>query len=451
MEANRYYYRHIVRLLRFIIEPGSRVLDLRCMDGGLLKAVEPSYGVGVDITEEMLDVARKNYPEAKFIRSDPEALNLEDTFDYILFSNLFDTVDVLAAFQRLRRLSKRHTRLVVYNYNHLWEPVLNWASRIGLRTPFVEPNWLSIEDLEGFLRLSGFEVLRTYRIILFPKWIPLVSEFLNRFVARLPLINRLCMVTMLVARVIPEPIDPAKLTVSVIVPCRNERDNIQPAVERTPNMGGHTEIIFSDDHSTDGTADEVRRMQRLYPELDIRLTFGPGVCKSENVWTGFRAARGDVLMILDGDLAVLPEELPYFLSALAEGRGEFINGSRLVYPMQMNAMKVTNWIGNKFFSGLFSMLLNQHVKDTLCGTKVLWRRDWERIERRLLGRWGVRDLWGDYELLFSASKLHLRIQDLPVHYQERIYGVTKMQRVFANGLRMLRMCWAAAVKLKGGY
>jgi glycosyltransferase involved in cell wall biosynthesis len=212
-------------------------------------------------------------------------------------------------------------------------------------------------------------------------------------------------------------------------------------------MGKHTEIIFCDDKSTDGTAAEVKRLQKLYPERDIRLVEGPAICKAENVWTGFRAARGDVLMILDGDLAVMPEELPYFLEALTSRTGEFINGSRLVYPIPRFAMKFTNMIGNKFFGAVFSYLLDQRIKDTLCGTKVLWRKDWQRIEPDL-GNWGIQDRWGDYELLFGASKLHLPIRDLPVHYQERIYGVTKMTRVFSNGMRMLRICWGAWRRLK---
>jgi hypothetical protein len=192
----------------------------------------------------------------------------------------------------------------------------------------------------------------------------------------------------------------------------------------------------------------VERVTKLYPQRDIRLIEGPAICKAENVWTGFRAARGDVLMILDGDLAVMPEELPYFFNALISGTGEFINGSRLIYPVPHLAMKFTNMVGNKVFGALFSFLLDQRIKDTLCGTKVLWRKDWERIETNL-GHWGIEDRWGDYELLFGASKLHLPVRDLPVHYQERIYGVTKMNKVFSNGLRMLGICWGAWRRLKG--
>ncbi len=194
----------------------------------------------------------------------------------------------------------------------------------------------------------------------------------------------------------------------------------------------------------------MRRLAALYPEKTIRLVSGPGICKSKNVWTGFEAATGDVLMILDADLTTMPEELPMFLSLLAGGGAEFVNGSRLIYPMPTSAMKGANMVGNKFFSVAFSYLLGQRVKDTLCGTKVIWRSDWERI-KSYVGSWGTIDRWGDYDLLFGASKLNLRIVDLPVHYQERVYGTTKMTRVFRNGLVMLRMCFHGFVKLKLGY
>jgi glycosyltransferase involved in cell wall biosynthesis len=256
------------------------------------------------------------------------------------------------------------------------------------------------------------------------------------------------MMQIMVARLVTEPKREEEVTVSVVVPCRNEVGNVQQAVERIPTMGKHTEILFCDDKSTDGTADEVRRMMALYPEKDIRLVEGPGICKAENVWTGFRAATGDILAILDADLTVMPEELPMFVNALVNSQGEFVNGSRLVYPLPELAMKFANTIGNKLFGRVFSFLLDQRIKDTLCGTKVLWRKDWECMEMNL-GMWGIKDLWGDYELLFGASKLHLEIVEVPVHYQERVHGVTKMTKVFSNGLRMLRICWYAWFRLGG--
>lgn len=450
IDRNSYFYYLVKRALRYIIEPQSRVLNLRCQTGFLLDAVEPSRGVGVEISSEMAGIAKQKYPKYDFVVADPEELSLTEKFDYILFGSVSDTVDLQRAFARLQPLCERQTRLVLYTHNPLWAPIFSLAERLGLKMPLPEQNWLSEHDLRNLLELAGFQWLRSYRVVLFPKNIPVVSWLLNRVFAKIPVLNRLCMITLLVARPKPVPLDRQKISVSVIVPCRNEAGNIEHAVKRIPQMGRHTEVLFCDDKSTDGTADEVRRMQREFPGMDIKLVAGPGICKAQNVWAGFRAASGDVLMILDADLAVMPEELPYFFNVITEGTGEFINGSRMVYPMQRQAMKFTNMIGNKFFGSFFSVILSQRIGDTLCGTKVLWRSDWRRYER-LLGTWGIEDRWGDYELLFGASKLHMRIMDLPVHYQERIYGATKMVKVFQNGLRMLRMCAASFIKLKLGY
>lgn len=404
--------------------------------------MEASSGMGVDESPELVSAAQRNYPHLEFVQSRPEDLKLGEPFDYIILSRIFEANDILKTFESVRRNCTTNTRLIVVNYNPIWQPLLEFASKAGLCPPFREPNWIDEYDLRTFMDLAGFRPLRTYRILLLPENFWLLSSFCNDFLGRLPGLRRLCMTQVMVARPEPQGRRKDKVSVSVIVPCRNEGGNVQQAVERIPGMGSETEIIFCDDKSTDNTVAEVRRMQSLYPERRILLLNGPGICKAENVWAGFRAATGDVLMILDGDLAVMPEELPMFFNALVENRGEFINGNRLVYPIPKAAMKFTNRLGNKLFGMVFSFLLDQRIKDTLCGTKVLWRKDWSRIEKNL-GKLGVRDLWGDYELLLGASKLNLEIIDVPVHYQERVYGVTKMTRVFWNGMRMARICWEA--------
>jgi len=450
VRRNKYYYGCLKRLLRHLVEPGKRVLNIRCQTGFLLDALGPSYGVGVEISPEMVSVAQAAHPQYTYYQAFPEDFVAHEKFDYILLCDVGDIADVQKTLLRLQNACQRHTRLLIYTYNHLWEPLIALAQRLHLKIPQTEQNWLSEQDLIGLLTLSGFEWLKTYRSALFPKYIPLFSAFMNRVVAKLPFIGRLCMIEVLVARVIPKPVDPCDVTVSVIVPCKDERGNIESAVVRMPELGRSTEIIFCDDKSTDGTAGEVRRMQRFYPERNIRLVEGPGICKSKNVWTGFEAARGDILMILDADLTVMPEELPYFMHAITRGGAEFVNGSRLVYPIPKAAMKAANVVGNKFFSAAFSYLLGQRIKDTLCGTKVLWRSDWERV-RPMIGTWGTLDRWGDYELLFGAAKLNLRILDQPVHYQERIFGATKMTKVFKHGLTMLRMCVHGFRRLKVDY
>lgn len=455
VERNAYYYGLLGRLLAFIVEPQKRVLLVRG-PVQLLAAVSPAEGVAVEICEEAAAAARKAHPEFDFRTAAPDTDDFarqfsgDEKFDYIIFNCIDDTADVEAALKNLRLLANRETRLVVVSYNHIWQPVFNLAERLGLKLPELEQNWLSRNDIANFLEVCGYELLKCRRSILFPKYIPLLSGLLNRFCARLPGVSRLCMLQVFVARLLPAAVNPAQPRVSVVIPCKDEFGNVESAVRRIPRLGSHTEIIFCDDKSTDGTPEEVRRMQSLHPDKDIRLVSGPGVCKSQNVWAGFRAATGDVLMILDADLTTMPEELPSFLQLLCSGRAEFVNGSRLVYAMPVGAMKGANMLGNKFFSLVFSYLLDQRVKDTLCGTKVLWRMDWKRIEP-LLDTWGTTDRWGDYELLFGAAKLNLRIRDMPVHYQERVYGSTKMTRVFKNGLIMLRMCLYGFLRLKLGH
>ena len=456
INRNRYYYELLNRLLRFLVEPQKRVLSVRCGTGNLLAVVQPVKGKGIDICPEIVEIAQQRNRSFEFAVAFPDkeefrrAFGPEEKFDYILFNDIGDTVDILQALRNLKPLCQRHTRVLVITYNRLWEPLVTFAEWIGMKVPRTEQNWLSTLDIANLLQLAGFEALETHRVVILPKYVPVVSAFLNRFCARLPLLKRLCMTQVVVGRLVPPPVPKEELSVSVIIPCKDEMGNVEDAAQRIPELGRQTEIIFCDDQSTDGTAEEVLRVQSLYLDKDIRLERGPGVCKSRNVWTGFDAATGDILMILDADLTTIPEELPYFVDVIASGQAEFVNGSRLVYPVPKGAMTTANMLGNKFFSVAFTYLLGQHVKDTLCGTKVFWRSDWERI-KPMLGSWGIEDRWGDYELLFGAAKLNLKILDLPVHYQERIYGSTKMTKVFRNGLVMLRMCWHGFLKLKLGY
>ena len=456
IKRNRYYYGLLSRLLRFLVEPHKKVLSVRCGTGNHLAVVRPSEGKGIDICAEIVEIAKQRHPAFEFVVAFPDKEEFQQAFmpgqkfDYILFNDVGDTVDVLQALRNLRPLCLRHTRLLIATYNHLWEPLVTFAEWTGMKVPRMEENWLSTADIRNLMKLAGFEALETHWIVLLPKYVPLLSAFLNRFCARLPLIKKLCMTQVVVARALSPVVPREELSVSVIIPCKDEKGNVEDAVQRIPQLGRQTEIIFCDDQSTDGTAEEVIRVRSLFPEKNIRLEKRPGICKSKNVWTGFNAAIGDILMILDADLTTMPEQLVYFLEVIASGQAEFVNGSRLVYPVPKGAMNTANMLGNKFFSIAFTYLLGQRVKDTLCGTKVLWRSDWERI-RPMLGSWATEDRWGDYELLFGAAKLNLKILDLPVHYQERIYGSTKMTKVFRNGLVMLKMCWHGFLKLKLGY
>jgi len=447
IERRGYFYGLMRQALAFFVEPAERVLSVRCQNGWILETVQPREGTGIEITGEMVEEAKREYSRFYYEVGFPDTVQPKGEFDTIIVSDPGETVDLQRGFENLRRCCHRGTRLYVYGYNSLWEAPLKLAERLGFKMPQPEQNWLTEFDFKNLLELAGFEVIKVHYAALLPVRIPLISWFCNHVLAHVPGLRRLCLIHFIVARPVPEAGRSEELSVSVVVPCRNEEGNIEAAVRRIPVLGAGTEIIFCDDKSTDNTRAEIERMMREYPEKNIRMVEGPGICKSKNVWVGFDAAKNDILMILDADLTVMPEELPRFLDAIASNRGEFINGSRLVYPIPREAMKVTNRAGNVAFSWLFSLLLGQRIKDTLCGTKVIRRSDWLRM-RKYIDYWGVSDRWGDYDLLLGAAKLNLRIVDLPVHYQERIAGMSKMTRVLHNAKIMLAIMWKASVKMR---
>ncbi|WP_319543677.1 glycosyltransferase family 2 protein [uncultured Pseudodesulfovibrio sp.] len=442
-----YFYDKLRELVSFYVKPGKRVLAVNADAGHYLTWTEPSYGVGIETAPGLVDVARKAYPEFTFNVCAPEEFEPEEQFDYIIIVDAVnDMFDVQMALEKLRPACHDDTRIIITWYNFFWKPLLQAAEKWGMKRPSTPQNWLSKAHIQQIVTLAGYEQTAHTRKILLPYKVPVLSNFINNYIGGLPLINHFCLMNLMVARPLPVR-DEKKFGVSVIVPCKDEADNIEAAVLRTPQMGKHTELIFCDDNSTDGTPDVVKRMQKEHPDKDIKLVNGPGICKSENVWTGFNAATQDIVMILDGDLTVPPEDLPKFYNALATGKGEFINGTRSVYPMRDDAMRLANIFGNKAFSMLFSHILSQSITDTLCGTKVLWRKDWLRV-RDLLGTWGINDRWGDYELIFGAARLGLKHQDLPVRYMERVHGETKMTGRLKNAMVMLRMCMAAFKKFK---
>jgi len=445
---NRYYHERVAQVVRFHVPPGSSVLEIGCGAGDLLAALEPARGVGVDISPRMLELARARHPDLEFVLADAEQLALSETFDYVVLSDLVGYLDDLQrAFELLRRVSGPQTRVIVTYYNYLWEPLLRAGEALGLKRPQPGQNWLAPEDIENLLTLADFRTICRGRELLLPLGVPLLAPLCNRVLARLPLLRRLALVHVVVARPSPVAVDEGTLSCSVIIPARNERGNIAAAVARTPQMGRHTELIFVEGGSNDGTADEIRRVIAANPGRDVKLILqGGGAGKGDAVRKGFAAAAGDVLMILDADLTVPPEDLPKFFRVLASGRAEFVNGCRLVFPMEKQAMRLLNVLGNKFFSVAFTWLLDQRFKDTLCGTKVLTRRNYERIAA---GRayFGDFDPFGDFDLIFGAAKLDLAIAEVPIRYRERAYGTTQISR-FRHGLLLLRMCLFALRRIK---
>jgi ubiquinone/menaquinone biosynthesis C-methylase UbiE len=451
-DRHAYYWQELQRLVVSLVEPGSRVLEVGCGLGDVLSALGGAGNVGIDVSPRMIEHARRRHPNLDLRVADVEHDPLpEGPFDVIILSDTIGLLDdIERALTRLRPLLSPRGRIVVTYYNFVWEPLLRLAEKVGLKTKWPEQNWLSMSDIEGLLHLSSYEVFRRGTDVLMPAQIPIVAELANRLGAKLPGMRELALVDYFVARPIAET-RPEKLpTVSVICPCRNEKGNIREAIARTPVMGAGTELIFVDGNSSDGTVEEIEAAIREYRgPLELKLVLqGDGKGKGDAVRKGFAAASKDVLMILDSDLTVPPEDLPKFYDALVTGKGEFVNGVRLVYPMEGEAMRFLNLLGNKFFGLALAWLLEQPIKDSLCGTKVLYRSDYDKIAANR-GFFGDFDPFGDFDLLFGAARLNMRIVDLPVRYRARTYGETKIDR-FAHGWLLLKMTAFGFRKLRMG-
>ncbi|WP_269524379.1 glycosyltransferase [Coraliomargarita parva] len=446
----RGFHAQILRLLRHHIRPGAKVLEWGAGRGGLLKGLEPSRGLGLDISPRMLEQAReRNVSEGvEFRQGDIQVDTIEEKFDAIVLDYLSGYLpDIQKAFENLQSACHPRTRIYITSLNYLWKPVFVLAQRMGLVLRQPASNWLSTADLVNLLELAGFEVVQERTEQIFPFRVPLLDGFLNRFLVKLPLFRHFGVSLFIVARPVMKPELKSPCSCSVILPARNESGHIKAALERIPVLGGKTELIIVEGNSTDDTWEVIEREVAAYQgPLEVRYFKQPGKGKWDAVYAGFAEAKGDVLVIQDGDLTAPPEDLPKFYAALASGRAEFVNGSRLVYPMESQAMKLLNFFGNKFFAMALSFVVDQPIKDSLCGTKMILREDYQRLLKRI-EEFGAFDPYGDFNLIFGSSLLDLAIRDVPVRYKDRAYGDTNISR-FSGAALLMRMTWFGLRKLR---
>ncbi len=448
---NGYYWRDITFFCNYFSHEEISVLEIGCGTGELIGKIKGKRKVGVDFSPAMIENGKKQFPDVEFHCMNADDIQLNEKFDLIVLSNLVGHLDdVEKVFLGLNKLCHPGTKIVVSYYNYFWEPILKLAEALGLKSQPYRQNWLTLRDINNLLYISGFDVYRNVRRMLFPVYIPLLSEFFNGFLAKMPFFRYFCINQFAFAKPLPEITEEEadkKYSVSIVIPARNESGNIENAITRLPKFSKHLEIIFIEGNSTDDTWDKIQEIQKKYSAThDIKIDKQKGKGKGDAVRLGFDIASSDILMILDADLTVPPEDLPKFYKAISSGKGDFINGSRLVYPMEKEAMRFLNLLGNKFFSLAFTWLLEQPFKDTLCGTKVIFKKDYQRlIENRKF--FGDFDPFGDFDLIFGAHKLNLKIIEIPIRYRDRTYGSTNISR-FKHGFLLLRMCAFAARKIK---
>ncbi len=435
------FHRQLIDLHRFHIPEGASVLEWGCGRGGLLKSLNPGRGLGLDISPAMIKEAQAGPGNCEFFCGDAQSTPVAEKFEAIIACYLAGYLtDIQAALENMRACAAPRTRLYISSLNTPWRPLLRLGELLGAAVKQPPSNWLSRHDLLNLLNLSGWEAVTVATEQIIPFNLPGITPFLNRFLIRLPFFRHLGMTLFIIARPRLKPRIEREISCSVIVPVRNEAGNIRPALARIPVLGRKTEIIFVEGNSRDNTWEAVQKETAAYQgPHKISCCRQPGKGKWDAVSAGFARARGDVLVIQDGDLTAPPEDLPKFYAAIASGEAEFANGSRLVYPMESQAMRFLNLLGNKFFALALSYVLGQPVKDSLCGTKMLLRADYERLLRRIRP-FGNFDPFGDFNLLFGAALLGLRIRDIPLRYKDRAYGATNISR-FRHGWLLMRMTW----------
>lgn len=444
----RYYRSRLMSIYRSVIIPGQRVLEIGCAYGDLLASVSPSYGVGVDFSSRMVAVARKKYSHLTFIQADAHELEFDETFDIIILADVInDFWDVQAVFEQILPLTTPRTRIVCNYFSRVWTVPLSVARSLGLATPVLPQNWLTTLDTANLLNLAGYEIIRSWSEILWPFPPKALDILFNKVLVKLWPFSVVALTNFLTARpraFYKEP-TPGPV-VSVVVPARNEAGNISEIFKRTPEMGAQTELVFVEGHSQDNTFETIEQERLRNPSRRAKLLKQTELGKGDAVRLGLAQSSGEILMVLDADISFPPEDLNRFYKALITGRGELINGVRLVYPMERRAMRLFNFLGNKSFSLAFTWLLGQSIKDTLCGTKALWRHDYERIAANR-AFFGDLDPFGDFDLLFGSAKLNMKIVDMPIRYCDRVYGSTNISR-WRDGWLLLKMFWIGLRKLK---
>ena len=444
-DAGHGYQRLLAHYYALLIPADASVLEIGCGAGELLSLLPGRRVTGVDLSAKHIEAARAAVPHGAFHVQAGEELAVEGPFDFIIVSETVNlAADVQRIFERALAVSHPGTRLICNFYSALWRPVLGAATMLGIRGHAPQGNWLDLSDVKNLLDLANWELLKSQPRILLPVEIPIVSALLNRWLA--PLLPWLCLTNFAIARPRPPGKREREFTVSVVIPARNESGNIENIVRRTPELGAGTELVFIEGNSTDDTWAKIQEVAAATPGRNIKTMRQTGKGKGNAVREAFAVCTGDILMILDADLTMPAEELPKFYEVVASRHGEFANGVRLVYPMESEAMQFANLCANKAFGIIFSWLLLQPVKDTLCGTKVLFRADYERLAKQR-AYFGDFDPFGDFDLLFGANKLLLKIADVPIRYRDRTYGDTNIQR-WRHGVLLLRMVLFAARKLR---
>jgi hypothetical protein len=366
--------------------------------------------------------------------------------DTVLITDIEHQLNPTSNLLKLSKIINDDAKIIILSKNIFWIIFIKFLKLFFSFSP-LKNNFLPSSYLDNLYSSCNLEIIRKEKIIALPIKIPLFTNIINKLF-RLPILNIFCLTNVTILKKINKNyLNNVENKISFIIPCKNEENNIKAFKNEIINNNISNEYLFGDDKSTDKTSLEIKKLSQELKDYNIKKYIGPGVCKSENVYLGIEISKGEIIVIYDADLTVNFKDIEFAINVLRNTNADFINCTRMIYPQKDGAMKFFNFLGNAFFASLFSLLFKRKITDTLCGTKIFYKKDWSKIKKDI-STWGVKDLWGDFDLLISSYKNNLKISEVPVTYYERKAENTKMTSVLINALRMLIIVISAYYKLR---
>ena len=401
-----------------------------CAGNSILGKSIKSNKVYIKEIDEKYEI--KYHDKIDYINENPHQIISE--CDTVIISDIEHQLNPTSNLLNLSKIIKDDTKIIIISRNLVWMMFIKLLKIFFNFSP-KKNNFLPYSYLNNLFSICNLEVIRNEKIITLPIYIPFITNLINRLF-RLPILNIFCLSNITILKKRDQNFyGNEDLKVSFIIPCKNEEKNIKTFENEIKNNNPSYEYLFGDDNSDDNTFDEIDKLSKKLNHNKILKYKGPGICKSENVYKGIELSNGDIIVIYDADLTVNFNDINLSINILKNTNSDFINCTRMIYPQQDGAMKFSNFIGNSFFASLFSLLFRKKITDTLCGTKIFLRKDWIKIKKDI-SNWGIKDLWGDFDLLIGAYKNNLKITEVPVTYYERKEDGTKMTSLFSNALRM---------------
>ncbi len=387
----------------------------------------------------------RNHPSSlETILVDPEVgLNIESIafknkkYKTIILTDLFEvSTDILELLSMVNKLLGKDGIIVICSINQKWNRILNLFERLNLKDGNQKRLFINSTIVLNIAKVTGLEFVTQRNKQIFPFRMLGLGSLINNILEILffPFSFGIRIYSILNQQ--EKFNEEKKYSKSIIIPAKNEEKNLKPLLNQIPELEEDHEIILAIGDSEDKTYEVAKEIKeaRCWP-FEVKVIKQTGKGKANAVWEAVEEASKEVIIILDADISVNPETIVQFNSVIDTGKASFVNGTRLIYGMESGAMRIVNNLGNRIFQYIVSIIIGQKITDSLCGTKVFFRKDFNKIKlwKELVQ---MKDPFGDFDMIFTAGYFGLKILEIPVRYQARVYGVTQIKR-FRDGYKLI--------------